>query len=213
MTKSTSSGAHGLTPRGPSKLKVGRTPAKPKEADTKEGIKSVPTSVSSEPSRDSDQLAADHVENGHESGTAIFSDVGSPEDTHGHPEVVSDVAHDPAAGEDVHSDPGIHPEQQAGDHSTEEVHSHEYVAQNLPEEEAVREQVHLEVHDDTVPEPAESHASEVIGNGDSLKVELAVPGNEIEDIVNLLEGTSLVKPRPQSIVSIPDEDGEIMDAY
>lgn len=180
----------------------------------KEGIKSDHASVSSEPSRSSGQLAADHAENGHGPGTTTFSDVGSPEDTHGHSEVVRDAAHDPATGEDVRSDPGVHPEQQAGDHSAEEFHSHEHVAQSLPEEAVCKhEQVRLEIHDDIAAEPAESRASEVISNGESHKVEPATPGTEIEDIVNLLEGASLVKPRPQSIVSIPDEDGEILDEY
>lgn len=216
VVKSTSAGAPGLIPRGFSKLKVGRTPAKAKDANTKEGIKSAPASVASEPSepsRDSDQLVADPVENGHESGIATFSDVGSPEDAHGHSEVINDVAHDPVADEDVHPDSGDHPQQQAGDHPAEEVHSHEHVAQNLPEDEGAgaheHGQIRLEVHDDTVPEPAESHVDQVISNGDGHNVELAAPGNEIEDIVNMLEGASISKTRPQSIVTIPDEDGEI----
>jgi len=194
-------------------MKVGRIPTKPKEANTKGGIKSGPASVSSELPRDSDHLVADHIENGHESGTAAFSDVGSPEDTQGHSEVFSDATHDPAADEGVRCDPEVHPEQQAGEHPAEdEVHGHEHVTQSLPEEAAPEhEQVRLEVHEDVVPKPAESHAGEVIGNGDSLKVELTAPGNDIEDIVNLLEGASLSKPRPQSIVSIPDE--EIPDEY
>ena len=158
---------------------------------------------------------ADHVENGHDSGTAAFSDVGSPEVMHGHLEVVSDTTHDPAAEREVHPDPEVHLEQQAGEHAVEdEVPSHEYVAQTLPEE-AVHEDelVHLEVHEDSVPDPAELHAGEVISNGDRLKVELTAPGDDIEDIVNLLEGASPLKPRPQSMVSIPDEDGEILDEY
>ncbi|KAH0833124.1 hypothetical protein J3R83DRAFT_12121 [Lanmaoa asiatica] len=212
VARSTSAGAHGSTPRGPSKLKVGRTPAKPKVANTKEGITPDPALVPSEPSRDSDHLAADHVENGHESGTAAFSDVGSAEDTHGHSEVVGSATLHPAADDDVPSDPGVHPEQQGGEHpAEEEARSHEHVAQNLLEEAArEHEQVCLEVREDPVPEPAESHAGEVMSNGDSLKVELTAPGNDIEDIVNLLEGS---KPRPQSIVSIPDEHGEIPDEY
>ena len=186
---------------------------KSKEAiDTKEGITPDPASVPSVLSRDSDQLAADHVENGLESGTHAFSDAGSPEDAHCHSEVVSGVPHDPAVDEDVHSDPGLHPEQQGGEHPAEEgVHSHEHVAESLPEEEAPRE--HEQVHEDTVAEPAGSHAIAVIGNGDSFKVEHGATGNDIEDIVNLLEGASLSKPRPQSIVSIPDEEGEILDEY
>ncbi|KAG8213215.1 hypothetical protein J3R82DRAFT_11680 [Butyriboletus roseoflavus] len=203
VAKSTSTGAHGSTPR------LRRTPVKPKEAiDTNEGIAPGPVSVSSVPSRDSDHLAADHVENGHESGTTAFSDAGSPEDTHGHLEVVGDAAHDPTEDEDVRSDPGVHP-------AEEEAHNHEHVADNHPEEEATREheQVRLEVHEDTVVGPAEPHAGGVLGNGNSLKVEHAATGNDIEDIVNLLEGASLSKPRPQSIVSIPDEDGEIADEY
>ena len=218
VAKSTSAGAHVSTPRGPSKVKVGRTPVKPKESSTKGGIKSGPASVSSEPPRDSDHLVADHIENGHESGTAAFSDVGPPEDTHGLSEVVSDATQDPAADEgaqpdgEVQPDPEVHPEQQAGGHPAEdEVHSHEHVAETLPEEAArEHEQVHSEVH---VPEPTVSDAGEVISNGDSLKVELTAPENDIEDIVNLLEGASLLKPRPQSMVSIPDEHGEIPDEY
>lgn len=46
----------------------------------------------------------------------------------------------------------------------------------------------------------------VIGNGDFLKVEHTASVNDIEDIVNLLEGAFIPKPRPQSIVSIPDEN-------
>lgn len=184
--------------------------------DTKEGITPAPASIASDPSRDSDHLAADHIENGHESGTAEFLDVGSAEDMHGHSEVIGDATHDPAADLDVHSDPGVHPEQQGGEHpAEEETHSHEHVAENLPDEEVAREheQVRLEVPKDSVPEPTDSHAGEVISNGDNLKVERTTPGNDIEDIVNLLEGVSPSKPRPQSIVSIPDEDGEILDKY
>jgi hypothetical protein len=188
---------------------------KPKEANTKGGIESGPASISPEPLRDSDPLVADHIENGHDSGTVTLSDVASPEDTHGHLEVVSDATHDPAADMEVHPDPEVHPEQQAGEHAVEdEVHSHEHVAQTLPEEPAHEpEQVHLEVHEDSVPDPAELHAGEVISNGDSFKVELTAPGDDIEDIVNLLEGASPSKPRPQSMVSMPDEHGEIPDEY
>jgi len=210
VTKSASAGPHVLTPRGPSKFKGARAPAKPREAITKEGIRSEPVSISSEPSRDSDQPVADHVENGHEPGITTFSDVGSLEHTHSL-EVVSNTVHDPVTHEDVHSD---HPEQQSVDHPAEEGYSHEHVKQTLPEEEAVHEpeQVRLQAHDDTVPEPGDSHTGEAIENGGSLKVELAAPGNEIEDIVNLLEGAPLLKPRPQSIVTIPDE-GEILEGY
>ncbi|KAI9567313.1 hypothetical protein HD554DRAFT_2173429 [Boletus coccyginus] len=210
VVKSTSAGAPGSTPRGLLKLRIGRIPVKAKEVNTKGGSNPGPASVSSEPPQDSDHLVADHIENGHESGTAAFSDVGSPEDTQGHSEVFSDATHDPAA---ERSDSEVHSEQQAGEHPAEdEAHGHELVTQSLPEEAAPEhEQVRLEVHEDVVPEPAESHTGEVISNGDSLKVELTAPGNDIEDIVNLLEGVSLSKPRPQSIVSIPDE--EIPDEY
>lgn len=202
----------------PLKPKVKPTPVKPKEAiDTKEGITPGPSSASSEPSYDPDHLAADHVENGHEPGTAAFEDVGSAEDADGHSEAVVVATHDPAADEDAHSDLGVHPEQQDCEHPTEEeAHSHNHVAENVPEE-SPREhkQTHLEVYEDTVPEPTESHTGQVIsnGNGNSLKVEHTAPGNDIEDIVNLLEGASPSKPRPQSIVSIPDEDGEILNEY
>jgi hypothetical protein len=36
-------------------------------------------------------------------------------------------------------------------------------------------------------------------------------GNDIEDMVIMLQSVSISKPRPQSIVSIPDEHGEIPD--
>ncbi|KAG6374306.1 hypothetical protein JVT61DRAFT_4329 [Boletus reticuloceps] len=222
VAKFTSATTHSTPPRGLSKLKAGRTPVKPQEASTKGEIKSDRASVSSEPPRGAEHLAADHTENGHETGAAALSDVGSPEDTPGRSEVVSDATHDPAAVEEARSDPGVYPEppEEAGKHLAEdEAHDHEHVAQAPPEEvahehmEQVHPEVHLEIREDPVPEPAESHAGEVVSNGDGLKVEVAASGNDIEDIVNLLEGTSLSKPRPQSIVSIPDEDGEILDAY
>ena len=213
VAKSASTGPHVLTPRGPAKLKVTRTPSKQRDAISKGGRKSEPASISSEPSRDSDHPVVHH-ENGHEPGVPAFSDVGSPEYTHGHSEVVNDTVHDPVGHGDVHSDPGVYPEQQADDHPAEEAYSHEHVAQNLPEEEAVHEpeQIRLEAHGDAALEPTESHASEAIGDREGHEVELAAPGNEIEDIVNLLEGASLLKPRPQSIVTIPDE-GEILEGY
>lgn len=190
---------------------------KPHEASTKGEIKSDRASVSSEPPRGAEHVAADHTENGHEPVAAALSDVGSPEDTHG-PSEISDATHDPVAVEEARSDPGVYPDppEEIGEHLAEdEAHDDEHVAQ-VPPEEVVREpmeQVHPEVQEDPVAEPAESLASEVISNGDSLKVEVAPSGNDIEDIVNLLEGASLSKPRPQSIVSIPDEDGEVLDVY
>ncbi|KAG9315083.1 hypothetical protein JVU11DRAFT_4195 [Chiua virens] len=209
VTKSTSAGAPS-TPRGQSKLKAGRTPTRPKEGDAQEDVRSSP-SVVSEPCGDSDKLVADRVENGHPSGTAAVLDAGSPEETHGHSEVLSEATHDPAAEENVHSDPEAHSEQQAGGYpAEEETHNHEHVTENVPEEEAAgaHEQVHVDARDDTVSEPTEPHV-EVIGNGDSVNVEPTVTGNDIEDIVKLLEGGP--KPRPQSIVSIPDEEGVITD--
>lgn len=178
----------------------------------KEGIKSGPASVSSQPPRDSDHLVANHVENGHESGTAAFSDVGSPEDAHGHSEVVSDAMHDLAANEEVHPDPEVHPEQHASEHPVEdEAHGHEHVDHTSPEEVAgEHEQIHLEVHKNAVPEPADSHADEVTSNGDDVKLEPRAPGTDLEDIVNLLEGATVSKTRPQSIATIPDE---IPDEY
>lgn len=188
---------------------------KPKEVNAKGGIKSTPASVSSELSRDPDHPVADHTENGHESAIAAFSDVGSPEDTHDHPEVVSDIPHDPTVHEEVHPNPKVHPEEQPGEHPAEdETHGHEHVGQTPPDEvSSEHEQVRLEVHEDSVPEPPESHAGQVLSNGAGVKVEPIAPGSDIEDIVNLLEGTSLSKPRPQSIVTIPDEDGEILAEY
>ena len=157
------------------------------------------------------------MENGHESGTAVLSDVGSPEDTHGRSEVASDATHEPALDQVVRSDPEVHPEQQADERPAEdEVHGQEPVVETPPEEiarEHEQDRSEVDVHEDTVPEPPEPHAGEVIGNGDNLKVELTAPANEIEDIVNMLEGTSISKPRPQSIVTIPDEHGEIPDEY
>lgn len=44
------------------------------------------------------------------------------------------------------------------------------------------------------------------------EVKLRAPvGDDIEDMVNLLESVSISKPRPQSIASIPDEVDEIPD--
>jgi len=212
VAKSTSTGAHASI-RGPPKPKVVRTSVKPKVAKSKGEIKPDPTSASSEPSRDSDPLVVDQVANGHESEAVTCSDVGSPEDVHDQSEVVS--AHDPAADEHVHSDPGVLPEQRESEHAVEQdVHSdYEPVSQNLPEEEEEGEEkehelVRSKVHKDSEPELAETHAPGVMGNGDCLKVEHSTSGNDIEDIVNLLEGASLSKPRPQSIVSIPDENSD-----
>ncbi|KIJ66748.1 hypothetical protein HYDPIDRAFT_26174 [Hydnomerulius pinastri MD-312] len=100
------------------------------------------------------------------------------------------------------------------------------LVQEAPVAEAAHADVRVEVHqeEEPVPETTESRVDEVptTTNGDEHKAEelLATPsapapatGNDIEDIVNLLEGTSLSKPRPQSIVTIPDEDGEILDEY
>jgi hypothetical protein len=222
VAKSASSGA---TPRAALKLRVGLAPTRTKAAKGKEAAMSVAASgasSSSQPSHEPEDPAGDHAENGHELEEAVFSDGGVPEDVISS-EVTSDITHDDSAAvsepaehrDEVLSQSEVHPEQSVDVQLAEgATHVEKQVTQQVPEEEAAHGEGRMNICEEEVaPDTTESHVEEVVSNGDDRKVELlpSPTGNDIEHIVNLLEGTSLSKTRPQSIVSIPDE--EITDEY
>jgi hypothetical protein len=115
----------------------------------------------------------------------------------------------------------------------------ESIVEVLPDHEATHDEVHVdamavddvlqvlepEVHPETLVEEPPFHG-DVNSNGSVESQELApateetvhsavseIPAvdDDIEDMVVMLESVSLLKHRPQSIVSIPDEHGEIPD--
>ncbi|KAG1882148.1 hypothetical protein F4604DRAFT_1745302 [Suillus subluteus] len=212
--KSTSAG---LTPRGPSKLRVGLAPARMKEAKAQEDATKVATN---DVDHELDHLECGYSENGHEPEETVVSEGTSDL----HDEVRDHVDEIPAVGvrgivmEGVESIVEDLPDPEA---THAEVHVDAMVVDNVPQ---VSEP---EVHPEALAEEPLSHGG-VNSNGsvESQDQELApateetvhnavseIPAvdDDIEDMVVMLETVSLSKHRPRSIVSIPDEHGEIPD--
>ncbi|KAH7884611.1 hypothetical protein F5I97DRAFT_1968625 [Phlebopus sp. FC_14] len=214
VTKSAStSTTSGATPRGPSKLRVGLAPARMKETKANP----MASTGSTKPAHEPDHPADNHAENGHEPEEAVLFDTGVAADTQSHTDNVSEgTLHEPVlaseASELREDTPLQHEacaEQLSDSPSAEEPAPVERPP--TPEEpaEAVGEHVLEEVSAvEAVAEATDSRNLDISINGDGEEVKAPtapVLGNDIEDIVNLLEGTSISKPRPQSMVSIPDE--------
>lgn len=109
----------------------------------------------------------------------------------------------------------------------------ESIAEVLPHPEAMHAEVHVdEIAVDDVPQVSESEVEDPLSHGDidsnglvesqeltpatEKTVHSTVSGilaieDDIEDMVVMLESVTLSKHRPQSIVSIPDDHGEIPD--
>lgn len=186
-----------------------------KEAKAQEDATKVATNdVDHEP----DHLECGYSENGHEPEETVVSEGASDL----HDEVRDHVDETPAVGvrgvvvEGVESVVEVLPDSEA---TPTEVHVDAMAVDNVPQ---VSEP---EVHPEALAEEPLSHGS-VNSNGSVESPELApatedtvhsvvseIPAvdDDIEDMMVMLESVSSSKHRPRSIISIPDEHGEIPD--
>jgi len=209
----------GPVPRGPSKLRVGLAPARLKEAEAQQPAHTF------DAVHEPDQLESGHAENGHDPEESVLS------------EGVTDL-HDEAYG---HSDEVLAVEEthDHGDEVpvAEEVVDRVVEVSPTPIQVPVNAAVVDDVFQAAEPQVhVEALAEELLvdgnvdSNGSSESQEVApateeiIPsveedavseppaiGNDIEDMVVMLESVSMTQSRPLSIVSIPDEHGEIPD--
>ncbi|KAL4074962.1 hypothetical protein V8B97DRAFT_1948730 [Scleroderma yunnanense] len=205
VVKSISTGG---TLRGPSKLKAGLSPDSAKEAKAKEMAKTTAPQI-----RGDDPAASEPAQNDH-TEEAVLSDVDVVEDVHSHADV---------SPKGVHDQPPIVPE----DGVSEEAEAHAISEpphempdvpgprqeDPSPEPPAVQDPVEEEVQEE-VTNDVQPHEEDVSANGDGHPADVPIAptaGSDIEDIVNLLEATSLSKSRPQSMITIPDEHEDTSD--
>lgn len=197
----------GSTPRGSSKLRVGLTPERMKEANAQQPAFAV-NDVAHEP----DHLGSAHYENGHDPQEAVISEgvIDLHDEVHDHGDEV------PAVEEVVESVVEVSPNPSV---------PHVEVPVNAVVVDDVPQVTEPEVHVEALVEESLADVN-VNSNGslESQEVTLAsqeiahdavseppAVENDIEDMVTMLESVSISKSRPQSIASIPDEHGEIPD--
>ncbi|KAG6832792.1 hypothetical protein H0H92_009410 [Tricholoma furcatifolium] len=140
---------------------------------------------------------------------AASEETGAPSEENGHEEPGNENH------VEEHSESGaVHPEEPLAEASG--------VSSSSVEPEAVHEPSNGDVaHNETDAHPVivepESHDQEMEADADAAPADVEEAksrprvGSDIEDMVNMLEAVSISKPRPQSIVSIPDEVSEIPD--
>ncbi|KAG6330345.1 hypothetical protein ID866_8742, partial [Astraeus odoratus] len=215
VAKSISTGA---TPRNPSKLKVGQAPARAKDAKDKEPMKAATSQASGTSSSEVAQ-----VSQGNEQTVCVDGD--TAEDLHSHAIATSEEPHSELSAEPETADPQVEsygvpePPSQLPD---EPSHVHE----PIPEQSSLVQDPLLDLDHEGVNEEAQeeerqsvidatkSHETDALTNGNGYHNDIPATstiGQEIEDMVNLLETTSLSKPRPQSMITIPDEHGDTSD--
>ncbi|OJA11141.1 hypothetical protein AZE42_02383 [Rhizopogon vesiculosus] len=205
--KSSTGSTH--SPRGPSKLRVGLAPAKMKEAKAQQ-----PASVTDGVTHEFDQLESGHAENGHDPEEEVVisegvADLHDEVDDHG--DEVSAVEEVVESVVEVTPEPDApHIEVPVGAvvddaHQLAEPDVHVHV-QALVEESSANGSVSFNgsLESQEVAPATEETAHDAVSDPDAA-------GNDIEDMVTMLESVSITRPRPQSIASIPDEHGEIPD--
>ena len=182
-------------------------PDRTKESEAKEVAK-----TTAPQSRDTDPSASEPVPN----EEAVLSDTDIIEDIHSHadvsPEVVcedqSAIPPDAAVSEELHaiSEPSQElpgpPSPAQEDQSPGPSHVQDPVEEGIHGETHEEEQL---IVNGTLP-----HEENVYTNGDGQPT-VPTSGNDIEDIVNMLETTSFSKSRPQSMITIPDEHVDTSD--
>ncbi|KAG1791755.1 uncharacterized protein HD556DRAFT_1384711 [Suillus plorans] len=206
--KSTSAG---LTPRGPSKLRVGLAPARMNEAKTQEDAAKVATN---NVEHQLNHLESGYSDNGHDLEETVISEgITDLHEVRDHVdevpaigvrgvleevvESIVEVLHPEATHAEIHVDAMVDDVQV----SEPEVH---------PEALPVVEELlsHGDANSDDSIESQEFATEETVHSAGS---EVPAVDDDIEDMVVMLESVVLLKHRPQSIVSIPDEHGEIPD--
>lgn len=142
------------------------------------------------------------------------------EDVHSHGDISTEGVHD--VQQALPPDAGVSEEPHAIPEPPQELPDLPAPAQEDPSvgssrvQDPVEEEVQGEVHEEEqlVANDTQSHEEDVFANGDDHFTAGPMPptsGNDIEDIVNLLEATSLPKSRPQSMITIPDEHVDTPD--
>lgn len=168
-------------------------------------------------SRDTDPAASEPALNNHSEG-AVLSDVDIVEDVHSHADLSTEGVHD--VQQVLPPDPEVSEEPHAIPEPPQELPELPASAQEDPSAESSHVQDPVEevqeVHEEEqlVANGTQSHEEDVFTNGDGHFTAGPMPstsGNDIEDIVNLLEATSLSKSRPQSMITIPDEHLDTSD--
>ncbi|OAX37611.1 hypothetical protein K503DRAFT_771312 [Rhizopogon vinicolor AM-OR11-026] len=198
------------SPRGPSKLRVGLAPAKMKEANAQR-----PASVTNGTTHELDQLESGHAENGHDPEDEVVvsegvTDLHDEVDDHGDEvpvveEVVESVVEVTPEPDALHIEVPVDAVVVVMDDAYQVAEPDMHV-QALVEESSANGNVNFNgsLESQEVAPATEETAHGAVSNPDAA-------GNDIEDMVTMLESVPITKPRPQSIASIPDEHGEIPD--
>lgn len=184
-----------------------------KEAKAQEAATLVATNdVDQEP----DHLESGYAENGHEPEETVVSEGATDVHDEVHDHIDEVLAVEEVVEEVKESIVEVSPDSEA---TYVEVHVDAMVADDVPQ---VAEP---EVQPEALIDESLSHgyvssngsvefpevATATGGNGHSAVSEVPAVGDDIEDMVVMLESVSISKHRPQSIASIPDEHGEIPD--
>jgi hypothetical protein len=180
-------------PASPARTKTTAAAAKPK-------AKATPAPAKTENEEDKTSLPASdpHAQNGY-SASAELSGGEIADEIHDEHEL-----HEPERAV-------IYAEPEPGQEETDRASSPSFPSHDLPatedheseHEPDVLEEASSDLHHDTDADTQPDLEHHESPNGGKAHVYI---GNEIEDIVNMLEGTPAAKDRPPSVASIPDEE-------